>query len=270
MRKIVYIIGLSHSGSTILDLLLGAHPKMLGLGEIRHLLMGKKTSLEGVKDVCSCGQLLKNCIFWKDYDSHTKENNHKNYISKYKGVLKLLSDKYGDDIIAVDSTKQISALAELLKSQEFDIKVIFILRDVRGWTFSMKSKKEVGLKNKIIASNMYLWFQDNLKIKKFLDKEGVSYIQIGYEELCFQTEYILKAICNFIGIEFDKEMIKLDKSKSHIVFGNRMKVDREKKANILYDNKWFLSYPINFFYFLLFPIAKWNEKNVYLNIEKNS
>ena len=37
-QKILYIAGLGHSGSTILDLSLGSHPDITGLGEIYTLL----------------------------------------------------------------------------------------------------------------------------------------------------------------------------------------------------------------------------------------
>ena len=38
MNKLLLIRGLGHSGTTILDLALGAHPQMVGLGEAARIL----------------------------------------------------------------------------------------------------------------------------------------------------------------------------------------------------------------------------------------
>src|SRR5262245_35304718 len=57
--RLVYILAASHSGSTLLSLLLGTHPDVCTVGEL------KLTSLGDVEAyLCSCGQPLKACAFW--------------------------------------------------------------------------------------------------------------------------------------------------------------------------------------------------------------
>jgi len=56
----VFICAAGHSGSTLLDLLLGAHPKGFSLGEITQL--PKNISLDSV---CSCNEKLSECRFWR-------------------------------------------------------------------------------------------------------------------------------------------------------------------------------------------------------------
>lgn len=58
--KFVFICAAGHSGSTLLDLLLGAHPGGISVGEITQL--PKNISLDSV---CSCGEHLSKCEFWK-------------------------------------------------------------------------------------------------------------------------------------------------------------------------------------------------------------
>lgn len=61
MTRLVYILAASHSGSTLLAMLLGAHPDTCSVGEL------KATSLGNVDQYpCSCGTLLKRCVFWKE------------------------------------------------------------------------------------------------------------------------------------------------------------------------------------------------------------
>lgn len=57
--KYVFICAAGHSGSTLLDLLLGAHPQGISLGEIAQL--PKNISLDSV---CSCNTKLSECRFW--------------------------------------------------------------------------------------------------------------------------------------------------------------------------------------------------------------
>ncbi len=59
MSRLVYILGASHSGSTLLAMLLNAHPEICSVGEL------KATSLGDVDRYrCSCGYLIKQCPFW--------------------------------------------------------------------------------------------------------------------------------------------------------------------------------------------------------------
>ena len=55
----VYIMSAGHSGSTLLDLLLGSHSQIISLGEISHL--PKNIALN---NFCSCGKTIKSCPFW--------------------------------------------------------------------------------------------------------------------------------------------------------------------------------------------------------------
>lgn len=57
--KFVFICAAGHSGSTLLDLLLGAHSRGLSLGEITQL--PKNIALDSV---CSCNEKLSQCRFW--------------------------------------------------------------------------------------------------------------------------------------------------------------------------------------------------------------
>lgn len=61
MAKYVYICSAGHSGSTLLDLLLGSHSRLASLGEISHL--SKNIALN---TQCTCGVPVRSCRVWKD------------------------------------------------------------------------------------------------------------------------------------------------------------------------------------------------------------
>ncbi len=60
MTRLVYILAASHSGSTLLAMLLNAHPEICTAGEL------KMTNLGDIRRYrCSCGALIRECGFWE-------------------------------------------------------------------------------------------------------------------------------------------------------------------------------------------------------------
>ena len=58
--NLVSIVGAGHSGSTLLDLILGGHSHICSVGEISHWDQYLST-----KHTCSCGSQIDTCEFWK-------------------------------------------------------------------------------------------------------------------------------------------------------------------------------------------------------------
>jgi hypothetical protein len=60
---LVYVAGLGHSGSTLLDLLLGAHPAIISPGELERL---SPLEARGVPArPCACGAVVSECPYWR-------------------------------------------------------------------------------------------------------------------------------------------------------------------------------------------------------------
>lgn len=57
--RLVYILAASHSGSTLLAMLLGSHPEVCTIGEIKATSLGDPEQYR-----CSCRQKIKKCPFW--------------------------------------------------------------------------------------------------------------------------------------------------------------------------------------------------------------
>jgi hypothetical protein len=71
--KYIYIVAAGHSGSTLLDLLLGSHSKIESLGEISHFPKNVALNTE-----CTCGKLVRDCSLWSqviDQLSHLSGKN---------------------------------------------------------------------------------------------------------------------------------------------------------------------------------------------------
>ncbi len=61
MTQLAYILAASHSGSSLLSILLGSHPRIATVGEIKlsASAMGKISRYR-----CSCGEFIRECQFW--------------------------------------------------------------------------------------------------------------------------------------------------------------------------------------------------------------
>jgi hypothetical protein len=59
MAKLIYIAAAPHSGSTLLDVLLARHDRVIGTGEVHRL------SLEPDVRQCSCGTSIATCHHWR-------------------------------------------------------------------------------------------------------------------------------------------------------------------------------------------------------------
>jgi hypothetical protein len=62
--RVVYVVGSSHSGSTLLALLADEHPEVASIGETA---VKPRIRREGraTQQPCSCGALLQDCAFWR-------------------------------------------------------------------------------------------------------------------------------------------------------------------------------------------------------------
>jgi hypothetical protein len=59
--QLIYILAASHSGSTLLSMLLGSHSEICSIGELRLELKAYSSGTYR----CSCGAFVEECMFWK-------------------------------------------------------------------------------------------------------------------------------------------------------------------------------------------------------------
>lgn len=279
--KFFAVNSLSHSGSTILSISLASHDKLISLGEIFQILRDPAQQWIGDKDrICSCGKQAADCELWGpalrkiSTDIPTSKNRHDNIELKYQIVLKHFQDLYGEDKFAVDTSKGERHLELISKDDVLDPNVFFLIRDVRSYANSQQSnalkQNRKGIKKlKSKAWFQFLkWYFNNKKRLKALRKSNIPYIKVGYEEFCFNTDLVLAKLCKFAKISEDLENSTIQDSTHHILYGNRMRLDKSKQQSIKYDSKWFENNSLNFAAGIFPFIMKFNKKNVYSNIDK--
>lgn len=273
VSRIIFVASLAHSGSTVVDLLLGCHPRIISLGEIHKAV----DLVHEPGRMCTCGEEASNCKIWGPLKQKLDmgENSQAaqlDYKEKYEALMEIINDVYGNDIMMVDSSKYQEAMQQLSDHFNDKLSILFVLKDVRSFISSMvkREKKEPHLSKIYFASipyNLVRWYHRNKRRMKEISTTKVPHFQFGYEELCFQPVRILKKICEFLGIEYSRKMLEPVNSERHIIAGNPMRYDENKMQGIFYDCRWLQNRKYFLYGWLFLPFLKWNEKQVYGNLK---
>lgn len=273
MRKIVFIASLSHSGSTLLDLILGGNSRFIGLGEMVRVIEDSSFQQNAFRGVyCSCGRQMNECQYWSKVINRLEDNNNATFAERYELLLQIFDEVFGPTYIPVDSSKYLPNLSRLLDDLELDLKILYIIKDVRNYTVSqintLRRSRETDLLKKYVKGNAHFffwkWYLLNKRMQDFFSENKLEVLQFGYEELCLYPSHVVKLICEFLDVELEPTMLNLKISGSHSVLGNRMR-NQTAKLDILYDNRWFLNSEWKIPALLYPHIMKFNTEQVYRN-----
>ncbi|MEG3754548.1 hypothetical protein [Psychromonas arctica] len=88
-QKLVYLAAASHSGSTMTAMLLGAHPDLCSVGELKAINLGDKNSY-----LCSCKKLVGECEFWEGVAEKMATKGHDFCISDAKTDIRTGATPY--------------------------------------------------------------------------------------------------------------------------------------------------------------------------------
>lgn len=245
--KIAYITGLSHSGSTLLDLMLGAHSQCFSVGELKHLghyarQEMKKNTGEPHHSKCTCGaKPLLTCPFWSQVDSVMRQkysiglseletsstSDSEAFRQSFQPLYQALFEVSGADVL-VDSSKQPGRLPLMRQLDGFEVIPIHIYREPKGQIYS-QLKKGSGLFQSVRNYNT--------QTREILETlNGKTYIPVSYEVLAREPVSTVSDIMAGLGLTFEETQMNWSTRIKHNVGGNRM---RKKKDNtITPDESW--------------------------------
>src|SRR5262245_36737394 len=76
--KVIFVASLSHSGSTLLDLMLNAHPEVISVGELKQLGRFARLAKKKRAHRCTCGaKTVRHCPFWTGVNAATQQTIHR-------------------------------------------------------------------------------------------------------------------------------------------------------------------------------------------------
>lgn len=277
-ENLIFISGIPRSGTSLLHLMIGAHPRYVSVGEVYGLIRPGSERLanpEGVQ--CSCGKTAPDCPFWGEIVSRLQRSAESTASGRYKIFLDVFRARFGDDKIPVDSSKAMSALEALTALSGLHVKVFYVIKDVRAWTVSLRRHQNQQFRKlpphqrflRNMSSRLFRrWYRENRKNQTVIKRLSVPWMQLSYEELCLFPTLSLAKISEFLGDEFTQQVLSFNKAEHHGVLINRMRNSEAKMSGVFYDNRWLFNHRQWQVPMLLFPhIMNYNNREVYGRVD---
>jgi hypothetical protein len=240
--KVVFIASLSHSGSTLLDLMLNAHPEVVSVGELKQLGRFARHEKPGRRLRCTCGaESLLTCEFWTRVSDLTKSANgraiaelnvedyraHESFEEDNAALFQAISAVAGKRYV-VDSSKHVGRLSLLTENPALDVFPIFLIRDPKGQICSSQRKSES------LISLIENYVRTNREIHEQVKNRPHSVVR--YEQLVREPERVLSALMAELNLAFDPGQLQWASQTRHNVGGNGMR--RSSSSELKLDEKW--------------------------------
>ena len=244
-QRIIYIVGLGGSGTTLVSLLLSQMKDVLSLGEIEASVRAI-TQEQAHTDQCTCGQVMVDCSFWGPIMKQSKESGHQlSETQLHTLVLKHFQDQY-PGLTMVDNSKYTDGLESRWlapeTAEQVDIRFIHAVRDYRGWAISTErtyaTYKGYKGRKKALLLHCLTWWYRNKKRARQLKATGRPVLTLSYEALVFNLDRELKKICEFTGLHSQPQQADAPIALAHDCHGNPIRKDSNLYAKMKYDNRW--------------------------------
>ncbi len=269
--KYIFIAGLEHSGTTLINHVLSQHRDVIGLGEVapffsRHHMTQYMARWGEYADarLCSCGETWERCPFWGGLIDLNGLNSNRPILEKYHRLVHYIRSHSMAEPIVVDSSKSYSFLRTILDHHDEiglgkdDISVILSVKDVRSFATSIAKKQ--GATSSLLSHlrTFNWWVSENKKFLNYLNGREIPFDLVLYEKFCVDPEHFLRSILEKFGVPCDDE-IELAHNGSHIATGNNNFLMGNRKR-IRYDIRWFLEDNISLAYLIHHSARTFNKE----------
>lgn len=201
-KKVVFIVGAGHSGTTLLGMMLGTHRDALFASEVLNCQYLDDETRPIHKRTCRvCGP---RCKVWSGIKGEV-------------GIYDELAKRSGRSIVIDSSKKPVQWVErQIPKLLDRDISLVYIKRDVRAIVASHLRKKPERTVLSILKGWMYQVEACESLYEKFPDKTA----SVQYELLAKDPEKTLKQLCEAIDYEYVVEMLYPWDADHHPLRGN--------------------------------------------------
>ena len=268
----VNVMSLGHSGSTILSIALGAAPGVMSVGEVSATVR----RMDEPQRRCTCGETAEDCPLWSQILSDEKLRASKSFHHAYARLYAHALSKPELRVI-VDSSKRLCTLYERPTNQEIAAKVLFLVRDPRGFTASYYRKQLLQRKRgrqggqgagqghwllvKDLFMAAFLWWYGNRRMLRAMRRLGMDYLVVSYERMVFEPENVEQELSSFLGVPISLRDFSSPERNLHILRGNALRHDPERSSRLVYDYSWFYDPWVRRMGPLLSPLLAWGVRN---------
>lgn len=286
MNKVplIYILSSGRSGTTLLDMLLGAHPNTWTTGEIQLL----PHELADPRSPCGCGNPVRRCAFWSNVIENTKVDRsgaHVGYFRNKRQVGKVLrwaklldllrgsvserwspiATEYEDRNVQlfrsvkeeartrtdqsirwlVDASKDPYRLLWLQQSNRFDIRVIHLIKDPRSFVYSMVRPQLPGGGRKTIRMTGR-WIIENALMSRLCRTAFLpSHVkQIAYEQLARSPKKTLEVLAKWLNLNPRPELVNSFREYENHAVSGNAMRWRDSEEEIRLDERWRQKLPV--------------------------
>ena len=251
-KKMLYVVGLGHNGSTLLDLLLGASTGVFSTSQLNDLLAPYVPGSASAKDSFWRGVLSKLEDGGKELGEKNQSIQLEKRIKEFV-VSKAARCRYAevngalfealftsiDESLVVDSSKNVSRALGLLEWNPDRIYMLHLVRDIRSYVNSYNMRqKEQGKPNRYLYPSFH-WYAKNVMASLFVKRRSKHYLLMKYEDFIEQPVSEIERLAAFCSTSFaeTKDVIQNRKpiypSKRMTFRGNRILA----KDEVIFDPK---------------------------------
>jgi len=229
-RKVIFIMGAAHCGSTLLDLILGSHSKAFSLGELHYI--GNHLDKTDNNYARICGVCVDRCSFWNDRVAPrilTQQFSHKNRLRRLISKVNLYRFNFYEYLmqitnadILIDSSKGPEWIRQQLKPfylwSHIEPILIYLCRDGRAVCNSLLRKyPERGME--YIAQ---AWKRDIEERNRYFTDFKKRKLKIHYKDLASNPASVVRDICDKISLPYEAEMLEYWRHEHHPVDGGNL------------------------------------------------
>lgn len=237
--RVIYLLGTSYSGSTLLGYLLGAFPEVFNAGELKQF-----NRIPDLRErTCACGATVADCPFWSDVDFQAYRIYNKPIrTQKLLGAFRLIApgtdlskphppktedveflqllyrkmrvDGYGNRYL-LDASKSIYRLLHLLQYPELDLRIIYIERGIQG-NVSSFIKAEEGFWRGLLT-----YKANHFLIPRLLRRTQHPNIHIRYDRLCAKPDEEFDRLGRFLNLDTSGLVEKVRQRTYHVFTGSQ-------------------------------------------------
>ncbi len=223
--SIIFILGIGHSGSTLLGRMLNRHPDVLCPGELLRL----EDALADPSSPCSCGAPLKLCDVWDRRLQALPAEVKSNYTGWTARLLEAMADREGAKVLVDLSKTRAYRLSR--KWRDPRTGYIFLTRDPRG-ALRSHAVKGGDLKERVKIHKK--WTNRLARFERTVGDRGLS---LHYEDLVTDPRGLLRAVCDHIGLAFSEDMLAPGDGEHHFVRSSTSSY-RKGQNTLILDERW--------------------------------